>query len=139
MIERPGRGGLVARGKEVLIVGAGDAGQLIVKEMLKQPALGYTPIGLVDDDMRKRGIRLHGVRVFGTTLDLSHILRDQKPDEVIIAIPSAAGETRQRIVDSAATRGCPEDVPGVTSISARPAPRASLREVRSRTSSAGRP
>ncbi len=107
VIERPGRGGLVARGKEVLIVGAGDAGQLIVKEMLKQPALGYTPIGLVDDDMRKRGIRLHGVRVFGTTLDLPHILRDQKPDEMIIAIPSAAGETRQRIVNVCRDAGVP--------------------------------
>jgi FlaA1/EpsC-like NDP-sugar epimerase len=98
-IERPGRRGLVARGKEALIVGAGDAGQLIIKEMLKNRALGYTPIGLVDDDRRKSNLRLHGVRVLGTTADLSHLLGDNKPDEVIIAIPSAAGETRQRIVN----------------------------------------
>ena len=99
LIERPGRRGLVTRGREALIVGAGDAGQLIVKEMLKNRALGYTPIGLVDDDPRKSNLRLHGVRVLGTTAALSHILGDNKPDEVIIAIPSAAGETRQRIVN----------------------------------------
>jgi FlaA1/EpsC-like NDP-sugar epimerase len=99
LIERPGRRGLVARGKEALIIGAGDAGQLIIKEMLKNRALGYTPIGLVDDDPRKSNLRLHGVRVLGTTAELAHIVGDNKPDEVIIAIPSAAGETRQRIVN----------------------------------------
>jgi FlaA1/EpsC-like NDP-sugar epimerase len=100
-IERPRRLGIgfVARGKEALVVGAGDAGQLILKEMLKNPGLGYTPIGLVDDDARKRNIRLHGIRVLGTTRELPHLLKDNKPDEVIIAIPSAAGETRQRIVN----------------------------------------
>jgi FlaA1/EpsC-like NDP-sugar epimerase len=104
-IERPGRRGLVARGKEALIVGAGDAGQLIIKEMLKNRALGYTPIGLVDDDTRKSNLRLHGVRVLGTTADLPHLLSDNKPDEVIIAIPSAAGETRQRIVNACRDAG----------------------------------
>jgi len=101
VIERPRRLGIgfVARGKEALVVGAGDAGQLILKEMLKNPGLGYTPIGLVDDDSRKRNIRLHGIRVLGTTRELPHLLKDNKPDEVIIAIPSAAGETRQRIVN----------------------------------------
>jgi FlaA1/EpsC-like NDP-sugar epimerase len=99
VIERPGRRSLVARGKEALIVGAGDAGQLIIKEMLKSPLLGYTPIGLVDDDPRKRNLRLHGIRVLGTTAELPHVLRDNRPDEVIIAVPSAAGETRQHIVN----------------------------------------
>ena len=99
VIERPGRRGIVARGKEALIVGAGDAGQLIIKEMRKSPGLGYTPMGLVDDDVRKRNMRLHGVRVLGTTRDLPHLLGDNKPDEVIIAIPSAGGEARQRIVN----------------------------------------
>jgi FlaA1/EpsC-like NDP-sugar epimerase len=105
VIERPGRRGIVARGKEALIVGAGDAGQLIIKEMLKSPALGYTPMGLVDDDPRKRNMRLHGVRVLGTTRDLPHILGDNKPDEVIIAIPSAGGETRQWVVNACREAG----------------------------------
>jgi FlaA1/EpsC-like NDP-sugar epimerase len=99
LMERPGRRRLVTRGKEVLVVGAGDAGQLIVKEMLKNAALGYTPLGFVDDDPRKKNLRLHGVRVLGPTSELAHLLRDNRPDEVIIAIPSAAGETRQTIVN----------------------------------------
>ena len=98
VIERPGTG-LIARGKEVLVVGAGDAGQLVIREMQRNRQLGYTPIGLVDDDPRKKNLRIHGVRVLGTTDDLRHILRDNKPDEVILAIPSASGEMRQRIVN----------------------------------------
>jgi FlaA1/EpsC-like NDP-sugar epimerase len=100
LMERPGRKGLVARGKEVIVVGAGDAGQLILREMQKNPALGYTPIGLIDDDARKKNLRVHGVRVFGTTDDLGALIGDNRPDEVIIAVPSAAGETRQKIVNA---------------------------------------
>ncbi len=97
VIERPGIG-LVARGKEVLVVGAGDAGQLTIREMQRNRQLGYTPIGLIDDDPRKKNLRIHGVRVLGTTEELAHILRDNRPDEVLIAIPSGSGEARQRIV-----------------------------------------
>jgi FlaA1/EpsC-like NDP-sugar epimerase len=107
IFERPGRRRLVARGREVLVVGAGDAGQLILREMLRNANLGYTPLGLVDDDPRKKNLRLHGVRVLGTTRDLGHLLRDNRPDEVIIAIPSAAGETRQRIVNVCRDEGVP--------------------------------
>ena len=60
----------MARGKEAIVVGAGDAAQLVIKEMLRNPSLGYTPIGIVDDDPRKRNLRLHGIRVLGTTADL---------------------------------------------------------------------
>jgi FlaA1/EpsC-like NDP-sugar epimerase len=90
VIERPGTGRLVARGKEVLVVGAGDAGQLTIREMQRNRQLGYDP--------RKKNLRIHGVRVLGTTEELAHILRDNRPDEVLIAIPSASGEARQRIV-----------------------------------------
>ena len=101
IVERPLPGRIVTRGKEAIIVGAGDAGQLVVKEMQRSPALGYTPIGLLDDDSRKRNLRLHGVRVLGTTADLAHVIRDRRPDEVLIAIPSASGELRARIVETA--------------------------------------
>jgi FlaA1/EpsC-like NDP-sugar epimerase len=107
LIERPSPGSVVARGKEVIIVGAGDASQLILREMLKNPALGYTPIGLVDDDHRKKNLRLHGIRVLGTTDELRHLLRDRRPDELLIAIPSAAGEVRERIVEVARTEKVP--------------------------------
>jgi FlaA1/EpsC-like NDP-sugar epimerase len=113
LIERP-TGGLVARGKEVLIVGAGDAGQLMVREMQRNRQLHYTPIGFVDDDPRKRGDRIHGVRVLGTTDDLAHVLRDNKPDEVLIAIPSASGQVRQRIVETCRAENVPvKTLPGL--------------------------
>jgi FlaA1/EpsC-like NDP-sugar epimerase len=114
MIERPGAASLIVRGKEVIVVGAGDAAQLVVREMLKVPALGYTPIGLIDDDPRKKNIRLHGVRVLGTTDDLPHILRDNPPDEVLIAIPSASGGTRQRVVEISQAASIPvKTLPGL--------------------------
>ena len=114
IMERPSPRGIVARGKEVLVVGAGDAAQLIVREMLKSPALGYTPIGLVDDDPRKKNLRLHGVRVLGTTADLPRLLRDSKPDEVLIAIPSAGGDVRQGIVNVASDAGVSvKTLPGI--------------------------
>jgi FlaA1/EpsC-like NDP-sugar epimerase len=100
LIERPRPGRLVPRGKEVLVVGAGDAGGLVLREMLTTRVAGYTPIGLIDDDPRKRHMRLHGVRVLGTIADLPRVLRDRTPDEVLLAIPSAAGEARNRIVDT---------------------------------------
>ena len=120
LIERPGATSLFARGKEVIVVGAGDAAQLVIKEMLKSPALGYTPIGLIDDDPRKKNLRLHGIRVRGTTDDLAHILRDNPPDEVLIAIPSAAGETRRRVVEIAHEAGVPvKTLPGLYELISR--------------------
>jgi FlaA1/EpsC-like NDP-sugar epimerase len=92
---------VLARGKEVIVVGAGDAARLMLREMLRIPALGYTPIGLVDDNPSKKNIRIEGVRVLGTIADLPHVIRDNKPDELLIAIPSASGELRARVVDAA--------------------------------------
>ena len=105
--ERPAMGELVARGREVIVVGAGDAAQLVVRTMLSTPSLSYTPIGLVDDDPRKRNLRIHGVRVHGTIDELPRVLRDNTPDEVWIAMPSASGELRRRIVDMTGQLGVP--------------------------------
>ncbi len=114
IIERPQTSSIVARGKEVIVVGAGDAAQLMLREMLRTPALGYTPIGLIDDDPRKKNLRLHGIRVLGTSDELRHILRDRRPDELLIAIPSASGEARQRIVEVARGEGIPvKTLPGL--------------------------
>ncbi len=112
-IERPGLS-VVARGKEVIVVGAGDAGRLIVQEMQRSRMLRYTPIGFVDDDPRKRGARIMGVRVLGSIADLPRILREHKPDEVLIAMPSASGDARRRIVELAqGTRIPVKTLPGL--------------------------
>jgi len=114
IFERPSASSLVARGKEVIVVGAGDAGQLVIREMQRSRQLGYTPIGLVDDDPRKKNLRVHGVRVLGTTKELPHVLRDNRPDELLIAIPSASGEDRQKVVEVARRVGIPvKTLPGL--------------------------
>ncbi len=113
VIERPGLS-VVARGKEVVVIGAGDAGRLIVQEMQRSRMLRYTPIGFVDDDPRKRNSRIMGVRVLGTIADLPHVLREHKPDEVLIAMPSVSGEVRARIVEQAqAQRVAVKTLPGL--------------------------
>ncbi len=105
LMERPRPGSLVARGREVIVVGAGDAGQLIIRELQRNPRLSLTPIGIVDDDPRKKNLRIHGVRVLGQVDDLRRLLREHKPDEVLIAIPTASGATRQRIVEACRADG----------------------------------
>ena len=107
IIERPLRGYRLARGREVLVVGAGDGGQMVVRELLRNPELGSSPIGFVDDDPRKRGMRLQGLRVLGSTSDLPRVLEDTEPDEVIIAIPSAPGTLRERVVTACRKRDIP--------------------------------
>jgi len=85
--------------RRVLIVGAGDGGRLVLREIARNRELGLAPVGFLDDDEGKRGLRIDGVRVRGNTEDdLPRLLEELQPDEVIIAIPSAPGSTRARIV-----------------------------------------
>ena len=94
--------------RSVLIAGAGEGGRMVVREIVRNRELGLTPVGFLDDDPRKRGLRIDGVRVRGDTeKDLPRILDEVEPDEVIIAIPSAPGSTRARIVRECRTRGIP--------------------------------
>jgi FlaA1/EpsC-like NDP-sugar epimerase len=94
--------------RSVLIAGAGDGGRLVLREIARNRELGLTPVGFLDDDTRKRGLRIDGVRVRGNTEgDLPRILEESEPDEVIIAIPSAPGSTRARIVRECRQRGIP--------------------------------
>ena len=94
--------------RNVLIVGAGDGGRLVLREIRRNRELGLQPVGFVDDDARKHGLRIDGVRVRGDTeRDLPRILEESEPDEVIIAIPSAPGTTRARVVRECRKRSIP--------------------------------
>ncbi|MBS0170426.1 MAG: polysaccharide biosynthesis protein [Nitrospira sp.] len=84
--------------KRVLIVGAGDAGAMIVREMRNNPSFGYRPIGFVDDDPAKVGHRIHGVRVLGSRAYLSGIIAEDAPDVVLVAMPSAPPATIREVV-----------------------------------------
>jgi FlaA1/EpsC-like NDP-sugar epimerase len=107
VLERRYRGGPAKRGAaEVLVVGAGNGGQLVAAELRRNPDLGF-PIGFVDDDPRKQGMRVAGLKVEGTTDQLPRVLDGAEPDEVIIAIPSAPGVLRQKVVTACRERGIP--------------------------------
>jgi FlaA1/EpsC-like NDP-sugar epimerase len=108
LMERPTRVPLLERAsREVLIVGAGNGGQQVAFELRRNPQLSSAPIGFVDDDPRKQGMRIAGLKVLGSTDALPRILDDTEPDEVIIAIPSAPGILRQKVVTACRERGIP--------------------------------
>ena len=104
IVERPSHGHLVPK-HEVLVIGAGSGGQMVVRELHLNPNLGSTAIGFVDDDPRKQGMRMLGLKVLGTTEAIERILDETEPDEVVIAIPSAPGLVRGKVVSAARERG----------------------------------
>ena len=108
IVERPTRGSILERAStEMLIVGAGNGGQQVAFELRRNPGLRSAPVGFVDDDPRKQGMRIAGIKVLGATANLPRILDGVQPDEVIIAIPSAPGTLRQQVVTACRERGIP--------------------------------
>lgn len=94
------RKGALDRGQErILIVGAGDAGEVISREIIKRGDLG-TLIGFVDDDKEKIGKKIHNREVFGSVKEINNILKKEEINTVIIAIPTARGKEIKRIVDN---------------------------------------
>jgi FlaA1/EpsC-like NDP-sugar epimerase len=85
--------------RNVLIVGAGSAGQMIAREIRENPALGMMEVGFIDDDKVKIGTRIHGLRVLGSHEQISEICRKYRVDEIIIAIPSAPHSVVRHIVE----------------------------------------
>ena len=86
--------------RRVLVVGAGAAGQMIVREIRANPMLGMVEVGFVDDDRYKQRARIDGVLVLGNHKDIPRICDEHRIDEIIIAIPSAAPSRLRYILDS---------------------------------------
>lgn len=84
-------------GKVTLIVGAGDTGEIVLKEIRNNPSAHLKVIGFVDDDLYKKNLKIHGVRVLGTTSDLPKIASKNNVQEIIIAIPTASDNVIARI------------------------------------------
>lgn len=86
--------GLPRRGRRLLIVGAGDAGEMILREIRNNPELPYQPVGFIDDDVSKGGKRIHGLPVFGGRERIPGVARKERVDEILIAIPSLSESER---------------------------------------------
>ena len=84
--------------RRFLIVGAGNAGEALLREMMRRRDAQYEVVGFVDDDPAKQGTEIHGIPVLGTVDDLSRICKRQSIDEIAIAIPSASHKQLRRVV-----------------------------------------
>jgi FlaA1/EpsC-like NDP-sugar epimerase len=90
--------------KRVLIVGAGNAGELLVRDMLSDATYDSRPVGFVDDDPVKRNMKIHGIPVVGTIADIKAAADRLEAHEIVVAIPSASMTMKQRIL--AGSEGC---------------------------------
>lgn len=103
-----------SRTKRVLIVGAGDAGAMVVRELKKNPQLNLIPVGFLDDNPTKQKQTIHGVPIVGAIPDLTRVLDRLRVNEVIIAIPSAPGRIVRMVADVARLKGVPfRTMPGI--------------------------
>lgn len=102
------------KSKRAIIIGAGDAGALVVRELQKSSQLNLVPVGFLDDDPAKQKHSIHGVTVIGAVNDLSSAIDLHRVDEVIIAIPSAPGQLVRAINDVCRVKGIPSrTMPGI--------------------------
>lgn len=93
------------RKKWALVIGAGDAGAMVVRELQKNPQLNVKPIGFLDDDPMKQNSKIHGIPVLAPLDKIDSILESHQVDEVIIAIPSAAGKVLRKVTEVCRKRG----------------------------------
>lgn len=91
--------GFSDQGRRVLIVGAGDAGEQIVRAMLQEKRSRYFPVGFVDDDPAKQGIAVHGVHVLGKRADIPQLVEEHGVEELLIAMPSVSSRVIRETVE----------------------------------------
>ncbi|MEP0846806.1 MAG: polysaccharide biosynthesis protein [Phycisphaerae bacterium] len=84
---------------KLLILGAGNAGENVVREILRQPVLEYRVAGFLDDDRSKWGAMIHGVAVLGPISEVKRVCDEYAIDEILIAMPSATRQQVRRVVD----------------------------------------
>ncbi len=88
----------VGRLRRFLIVGAGNAGEALLREIHRMPVVQYEVIGLIDDDPAKQGTHIHGISVLGTVEQLPEICKDHNIEEIAIAMPSASHKQLRRVI-----------------------------------------
>jgi FlaA1/EpsC-like NDP-sugar epimerase len=103
--------------KRTLVVGAGDAGEALIREMQRKPQNGLQPVALVDDDRVKHGLRLHGLKVHGGRDLIPQVVDELEIDLIAIAMPSAPAAAIRDIVDIAAgTTATVQIIPSLSEI-----------------------
>jgi FlaA1/EpsC-like NDP-sugar epimerase len=88
-----------SQGKNALIIGAGDGGAMVARELLNNSSLNLTPVGFIDDNRYKQKMAVYDVPVLGRRQDIPNIAKEYQVEEIIIAIPSASGRTIREIMD----------------------------------------
>jgi UDP-GlcNAc:undecaprenyl-phosphate GlcNAc-1-phosphate transferase len=91
-------------GRRVLIYGAGDGGELLLRELLNNRALKYSPVGFLDDDPAKSGKLIHGLKVYGGNGDLTSVCEQHEVDEVLISSSRMSEERLQKILSFCRTQ-----------------------------------
>ena len=91
--------------KNLLIIGAGDAGEKILREIRDNPRLNYEVIGFLDDNPNKRGMKIHGVPVLGPIPKIHNLAYDADMDEILIAVPSASAKQMKKILEACDATG----------------------------------
>jgi FlaA1/EpsC-like NDP-sugar epimerase len=114
--------------RRVLIVGAGNAGEQLVRDMLSDPDYNSRPVAFVDDDPVKRKMKIHGISVLGTTADIKAVADRVGAHEIIVAIPSAPTQLKQKIL--AGSEGCTAPIKILPSIKRLLGDPVSLQQVR---------
>ncbi|AIE86651.1 polysaccharide biosynthesis protein CapD [Fimbriimonas ginsengisoli Gsoil 348] len=105
------------RPRRTLIVGAGDAGETIVRELSRGRHASHQIVGFVDDSMEKQSLRIHGISVLGTVADIPSIAEHYRVDEILIAMPTATGSDIRRVYDSCSkTLARVRTLPGLTNL-----------------------
>ncbi|BDS16263.1 hypothetical protein JUM001_04970 [Clostridium perfringens] len=86
--------------KNVLIIGAGSCGRLVINEMKRETGAGFKPIGVIDDDRSKLGTYINGVKVLGNRNDIKNIVKNQRVDLILIAIASITSDEKKKIIEA---------------------------------------
>ncbi len=94
-------------GQRVLVVGAGSAGEMLVRDMLRDPLRLYRPVAFVDDLPRRQGAEIHGIAVMGQCERIPEVVAEYAIDVVVLAIPSASSPQMRRLVELCERSGAP--------------------------------
>ncbi|AKV01165.1 UDP-N-acetylglucosamine 4,6-dehydratase [Labilithrix luteola] len=103
--------------RRILVIGAGDAGEMLMREIVRIYAKRYEPVGLLDDNAGKHGEHIHGVPVLGPISQVTELAAEKKIDEIIVAIPSLSGRQMRELLELCRPTGAQiRTLPGVDNL-----------------------